>query len=140
MILGLAGWFLLQNKSGSEEQPGPSVVGECSVEALEDQDDLLFVQGCLRISPDRDTVFSVIEIAKKAGRCGVVQRIYAFKAQGGDPEMALAYGKEYDPDFHQKGGCVEKPDAETAVYWYELVLENDAENAFAKERIQALRP
>ncbi|RLT93813.1 hypothetical protein [Ketobacter sp.] len=142
ILAGLAWFFLLKDKStlSGDNGANPSVVGECSVESLNDLDDLLFVQGCLRSAPDPDAVFAVIDMAKQAERCGVVQRIYAFKAQGGDADVALAYGKEYDPEFHQEGGCIDKPDGETAIYWYEMVLERDAENAFAKERIQALRP
>jgi hypothetical protein len=147
MLLGLGSvWYFFGDQLVEPAKVSPEIAetteqaGPCSPESLSELDELLFMQGCLRTSPDSDALLSVIEMAKGAERCGVVQRLYAFKAQSGDAKVALAYGKEYDPEYHKPGGCIEAVDAETAIYWYELVLENDSDNQFAKERIQALTP
>ena len=147
LLLGLAAaWYFLGDKLfktgeiAGETMTATEEEGPCSLASLSELDELLFVQGCLRTSPDSDALLSNIEMAKGAERCGVVQRLYAFKAQGGDTKVALAYGKEYDPEYHKSGSCIDAADTETAIYWYELVLENDSENQFAKDRIQALQP
>jgi hypothetical protein len=83
-------------------------------------------------------VLEVIAAAKLAKRCDLVQRLYAFKSQAGDIAVALAYAREFDPQFHQ-AGCIASPDKATAIYWYEHVLSSQADNADAKARVQALK-
>ncbi|SFA94610.1 hypothetical protein [Azotobacter beijerinckii] len=115
--------------------------GACAASALaESGDDLTFIQACLKSSPTSAQVLETIAAAKQAKRCGVVQRLYAHKAQAGDAAIALAYAREYDPQSFAVGGCVESADAETAAYWYEIALANDAGNADAKKRLEALKP
>ncbi|SEI57648.1 hypothetical protein SAMN04244579_01206 [Azotobacter beijerinckii] len=115
--------------------------GACAASALaESGDDLTFIQACLKSSPSSAQVLETIAAAKQAKRCGVVQRLYAHKAQAGDAAIALAYAREYDPQSFAAGGCVEAADAETAAYWYEIALANDAGNAEAKKRLEALKP
>ncbi|MCG8312002.1 MAG: hypothetical protein MI976_02195 [Pseudomonadales bacterium] len=145
LVLGAAWYFLGDKRLAMRESSGETTTvteeeGACSLASLSELDELLFVQGCLRTSPDSEALLSVIEMAKGAEQCGVVQRLYAFKAQSGDAKVALAYGKEYDPEYHKSGSCIDAADVETAIYWYELVLENDSENQFAKDRLQALQP
>ena len=111
----------------------------CSSEALSaTKDDLSFIQSCLKASPDTAKVLAVIELAKAAKRCDIAQRLYAFKAQAGDVVIALAYAKEFDPQFFV-AGCLTAADKNTALYWYDLVLSKDATHAQAKERSEALR-
>lgn len=115
--------------------------GACAGTALaESGDDLTFIQACLKSNPSSARVLEVIDAAKQARRCGVVQRLYAHKAQAGDAAIAFAYAREYDPQTFKAGGCVESADAETAAYWYEIALANDAGNAEAKQRLEALKP
>ena len=117
----------------------PVAVAACSSEALAaTKDDLLFIQACLKTTPDTAQVLTVIELAKTAKRCDVAQRLYAFKGQAGDVVIALAYAKEFDPKFFI-AGCVTAADKNTALYWYDLVLAKDANHAEAKERADALR-
>jgi hypothetical protein len=99
---------------------------------------LSFIQACLKTTPDTAKVLAVIETAKTAKRCEIVQRLYAFKGQAGDMVIALAYAKEFDPKFFT-AGCVTAADKNTALYWYDLVLSRDANHAEAKERAEALR-
>lgn len=81
---------------------------------------------------------AVIEAAKQAERCNIVQRLYAHKAQSGDTKIAFAYAREYDPESFKDGGCIKSADAETAAYWYEIVVANDPSNAAAKQRLEQL--
>lgn len=114
--------------------------GLCSAASLAaNADDLTFIQACLKVKPSSAEVLAVIEAAKQAKRCGVVQRLYAHKAQAGDAAIAFAYAREYDPESHAKGGCIESADAETAVYWYEIAVANDPANQDASQRLEQLR-
>lgn len=117
----------------------PVAPAPCSAEALAaSKDDLLFIQSCLKTNPDSTQVLAVIAMAKESKRCDVVQRLYAFKGQSGDSNVALAYAREFDPATFV-AGCLAAADKETAVYWYELVLSKEPENADAKARLDALR-
>jgi hypothetical protein len=111
----------------------------CSKEALAaSKDDLLFIQTCLKTSPDSNQVLTVIATAKEAKRCDVVQRLYAFKGQSGDAKVALAYAREFDPATFV-AGCLNAADKETAIYWYELVLSKEPDNTDVETRLEALR-
>jgi hypothetical protein len=141
---GGAAWYFLPSGftltgpgSGSADAR-PEAAGPCSAEAMKAGRDLEFVQGCLKSAPSTDQVLAVIESAKQAKRCDIVQRLYAYKAQGGDARIALAYAREYDPQTFKAGGCVTSADAETASYWYEIVVANDATNTEAKQRLEKL--
>jgi len=117
----------------------PSAAPACSSEALAaTKDDLSFIQSCLKSNPDTAQVLAMIELAKTAKRCDVAQRMYAFKGQGGDVVIALAYAKEFDPKFFV-AGCLTAADKNTALYWYDLVLAKDPNHTEAKERAEALR-
>ncbi|MFC0665885.1 hypothetical protein ACFSKY_12980 [Azotobacter chroococcum] len=117
---------------------GENPCGEAALEGA--GDDLAFIQACLRSNPATAQVLEVIDAAKQSKRCGVVQRLYAHKAQAGDAAIAFAYAREYDPQTFKAGGCVQSADAETAAYWYEIALANDPANADAKKRLEALKP
>lgn len=128
-------------------QPSPSTTptssatlpAPCSLAALSAaKDDLIFLQECLKTNPEAAQILEVIGAAKAAKRCDLMQRLYAFKSQSGDTTVALAYAREFDPEFHQVG-CIVSPDKATAVYWYELVLSKQPDNADAKARVQALK-
>jgi len=135
--LGAYWYFVLRPQTQAPVSAPPAAAGAvaggeaaaCGAPALEESDDdLAFIQGCLKSGPASDRLLEVIAAAKQAGRCGVVQRLYAYKAQAGDAAIAFAYAREYDP-----------ADAETAVYWYEIALANDAGNAEARQRLEALK-
>lgn len=119
--------------------PVPVEPPACSEEAMAKvKDDLIYIQGCLKTSPDSVQVLAVINAAKKSNRCDLAQRLYAFKGQAGDVPVALAYAKEFDPASFT-AGCFKAADKETAIYWYEVVLSKDANHAEAKSRLEALR-
>lgn len=125
--------------SSAAPAPSASPPAPCSSAALSAaKDDLNFLQECLKTNPEAAQILEVIGAAKAAKRCDLMQRLYAFKSQSGDATVALAYAREFDPEFHQVG-CIASPDKATAVYWYELVLSKQPDNADAKARVQALK-
>ena len=135
-----AAWYLGLFTTGKLSGAGGNAAssGACGEEAMKAGDDLAFVQGCLKSSPSSDQVLAVIAAAKEAKLCNIAQRLYAYKAQGGDAKIALAYAHEYDPDSFEAGGCIESADGETAAYWYEIVVNHDPNNAEAKQRLEKL--
>ncbi|MCV4263517.1 hypothetical protein [Pseudomonas capsici] len=112
----------------------------CSVEALSNETELNFVQGCIKQAPDSATLLKVIELAKANKQCGVAQRLYANRAQAGNVEVAQAYAREYDPKYLQPSACFTTADNATAAYWYETILSYQADNAEAAERLKELKP
>jgi len=153
VVLALIGaavwWFFLRSKEDAGFYTGAAATGSparvevassCSSQALKDAgDDLIFIRACLNTQPTSQQVLATIHNAKQAKRCNLVQRLYAYKAQAGDVTVALAYAAEYDPQSFS-GGCIDAADAETAVYWYEMALEHDPQNAQAQQRLQELKP
>ncbi len=103
------------------------------------QSELDFVQNCVQQKLDSDKLLTIIQAAKDANKCGVAQRLYANRAQGGDIKVALAYAGEYDPQGHKPSECFKTADPDTAVYWYETVLQTDPSNQKAKQRLEELR-
>lgn len=116
--------------------PGPAPA--CSIEALEEQDELAFVQGCSQAELTPEALLSVIEAARDAEHCGIARRLYANRAIAGDANIALAYAREYDPAYHQTSTCFTEADAETASYWYQIVLDIEPDNSEAQARFEEL--
>lgn len=147
---GALWWFMGRGSDttpATEKQPEsqaatantPTNVSECSPANLASQSELDFVQNCVQQKLDSDKLLSIIQAAKDAKKCGVAQRLYAHSAQAGDAKIALAYAGEYDPQDHQPSECFKTPDADTAAYWYDTVLQADPENQKAKQRLAELR-
>lgn len=113
--------------------------GACSPADMASQSELDFVQSCVQQKLDSDALLAVIQAAKEAKQCGVAQRLYANRAQSGDSKIALAYAAEYDLQDHKPGACFNTPDADTAIYWYETVLQSDPQNQKAKQRLEELK-
>lgn len=144
LLLALAaagGWFFLRTPAdASNADATTGSAGVCSPQALgETGEDLPFIQACLKSNPSSEQVLAVIAAAKAAKRCGVVQRLYAHKAQSGDAAIAYAYAREYDPAHHASGSCIEAADGETAIYWYEIAVNNDPAHTDASQRLQELQ-
>lgn len=112
--------------------------GACTTANLSSQSELDFVQSCVQQKLDDKQLLAIIQAAKDAQKCGVAQRLYANRAQGGDSLIALAYAGEYDPKHHQPSECFKEPDADTATYWYETALQSDPNNQEAKQRLEEL--
>ncbi|MBB3103010.1 hypothetical protein [Azomonas macrocytogenes] len=141
-------WFFLRDHSLSDNPAvdpaqvtapatSSSEAGDCTLDGS--AQDLAFIQTCLKSKPSSEQLLAVIDAAKKARRCGVVQRLYAHQAQSGNAAIAFAYAREYDPQTFKAGGCIESADAETAVYWYEIAVANDANNKEASQRLAELK-
>lgn len=123
----VAVFFFLQKQSSNNVD-----VGECSV--ANSDNELTFIQNCLKTKPNNQSLFKVIDEAKKLNKCGIAQRIYAHQSQTGNIEIGLAYAKEYEV-----GSSCFTADKDTAIYWYESVLANDPNNQEAKQRLAELK-
>jgi hypothetical protein len=106
---------------------------DCAVDT-NTNNELAFIQSCLKTKPEPKQILEIIASAKQANKCAIAQRLYANQAQGGNVEIALAYAEEYE-----KGSSCFQADKETAIYWYETALSNDPNNATAKEKLEALK-
>lgn len=123
-------------------EPAPEPVtssAACSPANITSQSELDFVQNCVQQKLDSSQLLAIIQAAKEARKCGIAQRLYANRAQGGDSQVALAYAGEYDPKYHQSSECFKDPDTDTAAYWYETALQSDPNNQEAKQRLEGLR-
>ncbi|MCF5167404.1 hypothetical protein GIW45_26005 [Pseudomonas congelans] len=149
-IIAAGLWFWLKKAPAPEPAPAvattipaavaPAAAAPCSVEALNSENELSFVQGCIKQAPDSATLLNVIGLAKNNKQCGVAQRLYANRAQAGNVEVAQAYAREYDSKYLQPSACFTAPDNATAAYWYETILGYQADNAEAAQRLKELKP
>ena len=151
LIAGALWWFLGRDNAqevapavqAQQETPAaapeaPATPAGCSAEGLNTLSELEFVQKCVQEKLDSDKLLAIIQSAKEAKKCGVAQRLYANRAQGGDTKIALIYASEYDPKYHQASECFKEPDKDTAAYWYETVLQSEPDNPTAKQRLEEL--
>jgi len=121
------------------EAEAPATAAPCSVEALDQtDDDIAYLQRCVQSTPSTEQVFEVIAAGKAAQKCDLIQRLYAHAAQTGDSAVALAYAKEFDP-LTFSGGCFNAPEPETAVYWYELYLQQKPDDTEIAARAKSLK-
>lgn len=137
-------WFMHKPATADASAPAPAaapvakISGPCGDEQMNSGNDMEFVKGCLRSQPSSAQLLDVITKAKADKRCDIAQRLYAYKAQSGDTQMAMRYAQEYDPKSAQADGCF-SPDPQTASYWYEAVVNQDPQNAEAKARLAELK-
>ena len=138
-----AGWWFMR-KPAPVDAPAPAaapvakISGPCGDDQMSSGNDMEFIKGCLRSQPSSAQLLDVIAKAKADKRCDIAQRLYAYKAQSGDTQMAMRYAQEYDPKSAQADGCF-SPDPQTASYWYEAVVNQDPQNAEAKARLAELK-
>ena len=135
LLLAIAGavayYFLNKNKTEEKAQPAD----ECSL-SQNKNDELAFIQNCLKTKPDSQRIWAVINQAKAENKCAIAQRLYANQAQSGNADIALAYAKEYEENANSS--CF-KADKGTAIYWYETALEANPNLAEAKQRLAELK-
>ncbi|SCC08544.1 hypothetical protein GA0061081_10556 [Gilliamella bombicola] len=134
--LGIAAWYFLFPKNQSQPTPAVQISGQCSLNNAS-ADDLTFIQQCLQTKPETDAIIQIITEAKKTEKCNIAQRLYANQAQT-NSKIAMLYAKEYDEKYYEANNCF-KADKETAIYWYETSLTNDANNTFVKDRLTELQ-
>ncbi|KTC17192.1 hypothetical protein AO391_19170 [Pseudomonas marginalis ICMP 9505] len=145
LLAAVAAWLWLRNSTPApapKVEPAPAVAEAqpCDVASMNSQPELAFVQGCIKAAPASAQLLEIIEAAKANKHCGVAQRLYANRAQGGDMLIANAYAREYDPKYLKPSECFPKPDNATAAYWYETILGHEPDNAEAKQRFEELQP
>ena len=152
ILLALAaggGWWWFNRSAGEataavppEDKPvaQADAAKPCSLESMQGQMSLAFLQSCIQSIPDSAALLEVISLAKANDQCDVAQRLYANRANAGDIQIATAYAHEYDPKYHQPSNCFKAPEAATAASWYETILSFDENNAEAKQRYEELKP
>lgn len=117
----------------------PVIAVPCSVDALaQTDDDIAYLQRCVQSTPSTEQVLAVIAAGKAAQKCDLIQRLYAHAAQTGNSDVALAYAKEFDP-LTFSGGCFGAPEPATAVYWYELYLQQKPDDQAIATRAKSLK-
>ena len=134
--ISVAVWYFLLSKDQSFSDTKTQINSQCNV-TNSTSDDISFIQQCLQSKPDSDVIIEVINQAKQTNKCNIAQRLYANQSLL-NAKVALLYAKEYDVKFYQDNQCF-KADKETAIYWYETSLNNDPNNALAKERLAELQ-
>lgn len=144
-LLGGAIWWFTRTPAEpvvaaptTKPTPKTEAAGPCGDDLMGKGNDLEFVKGCLRSQPSSAQLLGIIEKAKAEKRCDIAQRLYAYKAQSGDTQMALRYAQEYDPKTAVEGSCF-AADPQTALYWYENVVNQDPQNTEAKNRLAELK-
>lgn len=141
LAVAAAGFFLLRPAGMKMQDPpaAPTPTAACSVGNMGKSEELALVQACIRDIKDSPALLEIIQQAKTNGHCTIAQRLYANRARAGDNLIAMAYAREYDPQFHKTNACFQQPEAATAAYWYQIVLDRDSANAEAKARLGALQ-
>jgi hypothetical protein len=119
--------------------PATANAEACTLDSMNSLPELTFVQTCIKAAPDSAKLLEIINQAKASKHCGVAQRLYANRAQAGDPLIANAYAREYDPKYLKASECFPVADNATAAYWYETILTQDPNNAEAKQRFEELQ-
>lgn len=141
---GSAWWFM---RTPSQPTPpaqaaqpvvAPVDNSPCSEAQMNQGNALDFVKDCARSSLNSAQILAVIEKAKAGKHCEIAQRLYAYKAQSGDTQIAIRYAQEYDPKTVSQSGCF-SADPQTAIYWYESILSHDPQNSDAKARLDELK-
>lgn len=132
-------WFMLRAPApASTNAAAAPAQTACSVGQLAKAQELEFVQQCIESGADSATLLQVITAARDGGQCGIAQRLYANRAQSGDTAIALAYAREYHPEWHSGSSCFGAAEPATARYWYEEVLQREPDNAQAKADLELL--
>ncbi|WP_426575647.1 hypothetical protein ACP179_02085 (plasmid) [Xenorhabdus stockiae] len=138
IIVGMCWWLLKPETKSEPATVSASENTPCATENMVKGSGLDFVKSCLWSQPSSKQVLEVIQQAKETKQCDVAQRLYAYKSQSGDVQIALRYAQEYDPETATKGGCF-VADAQTAIYWYEVLINQDPQNKEARARLAILK-
>ncbi|MFL1514760.1 hypothetical protein [Pseudomonas prosekii] len=143
LAAGLGYWFYQRTPApaATVAAPAPTATNAeaCTLDSMNSVPELTFVQTCIKAAPDSAKLLEIINQAKASKHCGVAQRLYANRAQAGDPLIANAYAREYDPKYLKASECFPAADNATAAYWYETILTQDPNNAEAKQRFEELQ-
>ncbi|RLU07279.1 hypothetical protein CS078_01755 [Pseudomonas prosekii] len=143
LAAGIGYWFYQRTPAPAPTvaAPAPAATNAeaCTLDSMNSVPELTFVQTCIKAAPDSAKLLEIINQAKASKHCGVAQRLYANRAQAGDPLIANAYAREYDPKYLKASECFPTADNATAAYWYETILAQDPNNAEAKQRFEELQ-
>lgn len=145
LLIGVALWWWINKDHNSTIDPLGRVKASettstaCDVSKIGSNSDVEFIQNCLKENPSSQELLDVIAQAKKSEQCSIAQRLYANKSQSGDVAIASAYVKEYDPKYHEPSVCFAAPAVDTAIYWYEIIINNDPNKREAQKRLDELK-
>lgn len=85
-------------------------------------------------NPSADAALAKAKELAGQGRLDFAMLVYQYASRQGSAEASLALGRMYDPDTWSKAASpMDKPDAETAAYWYEPAAQ--AGNVEAQRRL-----
>ncbi|NKD86307.1 sel1 repeat family protein [Haematospirillum jordaniae] len=99
--------------------PSPVQDGEyrAAPEDVKTREDLAAFLGS---SPSSDATVALADDLMRREKADLAMLAYRYAARSGHPGASLALGRFYDPEtYHPSFSPIEKPDAETAAYWYE---------------------
>jgi hypothetical protein len=137
---GLAWYFkLIPNLDfgggdGTESTPAKTSAAESASANLTD---LELLQKFIRTKPDTDQILAQAKEWGSTQHCDAMLRLMVHSAhKSGESKIALEYAKMHDPAQFSKGECIEKPDVDTAQYWYQKAVEGG--NADAKSLLEKL--
>ncbi|WP_010628944.1 hypothetical protein [Halomonas sp. KM-1] len=131
------------SETAAPEEPAPTqaaaTAGPCSLQRMEEMGELEFIHVCTSAGSEAGNMMAVIGEARDNAHCGIARRLYAHQAISGDVAAALAYAREFDPAQHAPSACFPVADTETAIFWYDLALSHDPDNAEASQRLEELQ-
>lgn len=98
--------------------------------------DMELLRQFLATKPSTDDILAKAEEWKN-GHCKAMLKMMVYSGhKNNDSRIAFEYAKMHDPNLFTAGGCIDKGDKDTAVYWYQKSI--DAGNADAKSYLEKL--
>lgn len=137
VLILLGAFFMLTNHVDKDQSEQNTIMDNCALTQLKPHQELEFIQSCLQSKPSNNEILQLVKEAKEQKKCNIAQRLYANQSQK-NADIALLYAKEYDEKYYQKNDCF-SVDKDTAIYWYETVLDLAPQNEAAKNRLAELK-
>lgn len=98
--------------------------------------DMELLRQFLATKPSTDDILARAEEWKN-GHCKAMLKMMVYSGhKNNDSRITFEYAKMYDPNLFKAGGCIEKADKDTAIYWYQKSI--DAGNNDAKSYLEKL--
>ncbi len=86
--------------------------------------DLELLQQFMETQPTTETILAQAKKWIQTKNCDAALRLLVHSGhKSDDARIALTYAKLYDPNLFQEGNCIDKPDKDTAIYWYQKAVE-----------------
>lgn len=99
--------------------------------------DLELLQKFIRTKPDTDQILAQAKEWQSTKHCDAMLRLMVHSAhKSSDSKIAFEYAKMHDPAQFTQSECIEKPDVDTAQYWYQKAVEGG--NSDAKSLLEKM--